>query len=205
MTSRSRPYIVGLTGGIGSGKSAAAERFGELGAEIVDTDRIAHELTAPGGSAIDDIRTRFGPGVITSTGALDRHAMRQLVFADPQARQALEAILHPRIRAESMRRCIAASSPYVVLAVPLLIESGHWQQRCDRVCVVDCPEALQIQRVMARSGLDEAQIHAIMATQASRATRLAAADDIIDNSGDHASLNRQIDALNERYLALAKA
>jgi dephospho-CoA kinase len=104
-----------------------------------------------------------------------------------------------------MRRCIAADSPYIVLAVPLLIESGHWQQRCDRICVVDCPEALQVQRVMARSGLDETQTHAIMATQASRTARLAAADDVIDNSGDLASLNRQIDTLHERYLALAKA
>lgn len=203
MTTRGRPFIIGLTGGIGSGKSAAAERFAARGAEVVDTDAIAHALTAPGGAAIDAIRARFGADVITPAGALDRSAMRQRVFSDPVARQSLEAILHPLIRAESARRCAGAESAYVVLAVPLLIESGHWQQRCDRVCVVDCPEALQLQRVMARSALDEAQVRAIMATQASRADRLAAANDVVDNSTDLASLHRQIDALHERYLTLA--
>ncbi|MDX5363786.1 MAG: dephospho-CoA kinase [Pseudazoarcus pumilus] len=205
MTARERPFIVGLTGGIGSGKSAAADRFAALGAEVVDTDAIAHELTARGGAAIDAIRESFGAAVIDASGALDRAAMRALVFADAQARKRLEAILHPLIRAESRRRCSIATTPYVVLAVPLLIESGHWQQRCDRVCVIDCPEDEQVRRVVARSGLTEAQVRAIMASQASRASRLAAADDIVDNSADLAALHRRIDALHERYLAAANA
>lgn len=200
-----RPFIVGLTGGIGSGKSAAAERFAALGAAVVDTDAIAHELTGSGGDAIAGIREQFGDTLIDHTGALDRAAMRALVFADPDARKRLEAILHPLIRAESARRCRAAATPYVVLAVPLLIESGHWQQRCDRVCVVDCPEDEQVRRVIARSGLSAEQVRAIMATQATRKTRLAAADDIVDNSGDLAALHRQIDALHDRYLAAANA
>lgn len=200
-----RPFIVGLTGSIGSGKSAAAERFAALGAAVVDTDAIAHELTGSGGDAIAGIREQFGDTLIDRTGALDRAAMRALVFADPVARKRLEAILHPLIRAESARRCRAAATPYVVLAVPLLIESGHWQQRCDRICVIDCPEDEQVRRVIARSGLSAEQVRAIMVTQATRKTRLAAADDIVDNSGDLAALHRQIDALHDRYLAASNA
>lgn len=205
MSARERPFIVGLTGGIGSGKSAAAERFASLGAAVVDTDAIAHELTAAGGAAIGTIRERFGAAIIDEHGALDRAAMRALVFADPDARKRLEAILHPLIRTESARRCRAANAPYVVLAVPLLIESGHWKERCDRVCVIDCPEAEQVRRVVARSGLAAEQVRAIMASQAPRQTRLAAADDIVDNSGDLAALHRQIDALHKRYLDAANA
>lgn len=200
-----RRFIVGLTGGIGSGKSAAAERFAALGAAVVDTDAIAHELTGSGGDAIAGIREQFGDTLIDRTGALDRAAMRALVFADPVARKRLEAILHPLIRAESARRCRAAATPYVVLAVPLLIESGHWQQRCDRICVIDCPEDEQVRRVIARSGLSAEQVRAIMATQATRKTRLAAADDIVDNSGDLAALHRQIYALHDRYLTASNA
>lgn len=203
MSARERPLIIGLTGGIGSGKSAAAERFAELGAEVIDTDAIAHELTAASGPAIEPIRAVFGTEVINHVGALDRAAMRQRVFGNSSARKQLEAILHPMIRAESARRCSLSTAPYVVLAVPLLIESGHWKQRCDRVCVIDCPEALQLQRVMERSGLEEAQVRAIMATQASREARLAAADDVVDNSHDIGSLRRQIDALHARYILLA--
>lgn len=205
MSARQRPYVVGLTGGIGSGKSAAAERFAALGATVIDTDAIAHELTAPGGGAIGAIREAFGDAVITPADALDRAAMRARVFADAETRKRLESILHPLIRGESARRCGAASTPYVVLAVPLLIESGHWQTRCDRVCVIDCPEPEQIRRVMARSGLNEAEVRAIIATQASRAERLAAADDVVDNAGDLAALHAQIDALHRRYLAAAGA
>jgi dephospho-CoA kinase len=200
---RERPYIVGLTGGIGSGKSAATARFAQHGAGIVDTDEIAHALTAPGGAAIDAIRAAFGDEMIDGRGALDREAMRSRVFADPDTRRRLESILHPMIRAESRRQCMASSAPYVILAVPLLVESGHWQQRCDRVCVVDCPEELQVERVRARSGLDSEQIRTIIAAQASRSQRLAAADDVLDNSEDLAALARQIDALHVRYLAAA--
>ncbi|AUL99206.1 dephospho-CoA kinase [Rhodocyclaceae bacterium] len=196
-------YIVGLTGGIGSGKSAVADGFARLGAAVVDTDRIAHVLTAPGGAAMAQIEAAFGPSVIAADGALDRAAMRELAFSDAAARARLEAILHPLIRSESARQCAAAQAPYVVLVVPLLIESGHWRKRCDRLCVVDCPEALQIERVRVRSALPEAQIRAIMAAQASRAERLAVADDVIDNSGTLAELAPRIEALHRRYLALA--
>ena len=198
-----RPYIVGLTGGIGSGKSAAADRFVELGASLVDTDAIAHALTAPQGAAMPAIRAQFGADVIAEDGSLNRAAMRTRVFADIAVRHQLEAILHPLIGAESARQRLVAQGLYVILAVPLLIESGDYRARCDRVCVVDVPPETQIERVRARSALDEAQIRAIMAAQASREQRLAAADDVIDNSGNFAQLREQVDALHLRYSALA--
>jgi dephospho-CoA kinase len=197
------PWIVGLTGGIGSGKSAAADRFAEHGVVLVDADRIAHELTGPGGAAMAAIEAAFGAGVLTPQGALDRDAMRARVFEAPEERARLEGILHPMIRAESERQCAAAGSAYVMLVVPLLIESGHFRERCDRVVVVDCPEDIQVARVGARSGLAPAQVRAIMAAQIPRAERLAAADDIIDNSGSLEALHRQVDALHARYLQMA--
>ncbi|MGD9871547.1 MAG: dephospho-CoA kinase [Thauera sp.] len=201
--SATRPYIVGLTGGIGSGKSAATDHFAALGASVVDTDLIAHALTAAGGAAIEAIRQSFGDGVIAPDGSLDRAAMRALAFEQPEARRRLESILHPMIRDESARRSLAATGPYVVLAVPLLIESNSYRERCDRICVVDCPEALQHERVRRRSGLADAQIRAIMAAQASRAERLAAADDVIDNAGTLAELQAQVEGLHANYLAAA--
>lgn len=198
-----KPFIVGLTGGIGSGKSAAADLFAELGAAIVDTDRIAHSLTAPGGAAMAAIREAFGDGVLSADGALNRPAMRALAFDSPDARKRLEGILHPMIRQESERECLAASAPYVILAVPLLIESGTYRERVRRLCVVDCPEAVQVARVMQRSGLDEPQVRAIMAAQASRAERLAAADDVVDNAGSLEALRTQVARLHGSYLALA--
>lgn len=203
MSDAVRPFIVGLTGGIGSGKSAAADRFAELGAVVVDTDRIAHVFTAAGGAAMAAIEAVFGKEVVSASGALDRAAMRALVFNNPVARKRLEAILHPMIRDESNRQCLAASSPYVILAVPLLIESGIYRDRIARLCVVDCPEAMQVSRVMTRNGLEEAQVHAIMAAQARREERLAAADDVLDNSSTLACLRIQVDGLHQRYLALA--
>ena len=198
-------YIVGLTGGIGSGKSAAAQVFGELGATVIDTDASAHALTGPGGAAIEPIRTAFGEDYITGEGALARPRMRELVFADAGKKRLLEAILHPLIRAHSIELVRTARSPYVILMVPLLIESGDYRGRCQRVLVVDCPEELQLERVIARSGITAAQVRAIMANQVTRATRLAAADDVIDNSGDQAQLRRQVEALHLRYLQLAAA
>lgn len=192
--------VVGLTGGIGSGKSAAADRFAARGASVVDTDLIARMLTATGGEAIPAIRENFGDAVIAADGSLDRAAMRALVFADPQARTRLESILHPMIRRESERQCQTATGPYVILAVPLLIESGDYRARCDRICVIDCPEELQIARVKARSGLDEAQIRAIMSAQATRSARRAAADDLVDNGSTLDALHVQIDALHDRYV-----
>ena len=196
-------YVVGLTGGIGSGKSTVADLFVARGAALVDTDAIAHELAAPGGGALPAIRARFGDGVLRADGGLDRAAMRRLVFSDPGARQALEAILHPLIRAESERRCAAASAPYVILAVPLLVESGGYRERCDRLLVVDCEPAVQVARVMARSGLPEAEVRAIIAAQAGRAQRLAAADDVIDNGGSPQALSARVDTLHHAYLAAA--
>lgn len=196
-------FVVGLTGGIGSGKSAAAELFEELGVAVVDTDRIAHALTAPDGAAMTAIREAFGAGVIAEDGSLNRPAMRALAFEDPDARKRLEGILHPMIRAESDRQCHAAQAPYVLLVVPLLIESGTYRGRVQRLCVVDCPEEIQVERVVSRSGLEACQVRAIMAVQARRADRLAAADDVVDNSGDLPQLREQVASLHRRYLALA--
>ncbi len=196
-----RPFVVGLTGGIGSGKSTVADLFAARGASIVDTDAIAHELTAAGGTAIDAIRARFGNTVLRADGALDRDAMRARAFDDPTAREALEAILHPMIRAESERRIIAAPGPYVMHVVPLLVESSGRSGSFDRVLVVDCPVTVQIARVQHRSGLSVERIESILAAQASREQRLAAADDVIDNGGDADALPAQVDALHRRYAA----
>ena len=201
------PFIVGLTGGIGSGKSAAAEHFARLGAAVVDTDAIAHELTAAGGAAIPSLVAAFGPDILTPDGALDRAKMRALAFTDPAVKHRLEAILHPLIRQEADARCLAAAdAPYVVLVVPLLIEAGEdYRRRYQRIAVVDCPEEIQIARVRARSGLDEDLIRRIMAQQASRAERLAAADHILDNGGDLARLYAQVEALDRLYRELARS
>ncbi len=197
------PYVVGLTGGIGSGKSAAADVFVELGATLVDTDAIAHELTGAGGAAMPAIRDAFGADYITAEGALDRARMRALVFADAKEKRRLEAILHPMIRAHSNQRVLVARSAYVVLVVPLLIEANDYRKRCQRIAVVDCPEEIQVARVIARSRLEADQVRAIIANQIPRAARLAAADDVIDNSGDLAHLRRQVERLHGRYLQLA--
>ncbi|MDO8790081.1 MAG: dephospho-CoA kinase [Sulfuritalea sp.] len=199
-------YVVGLTGGIGSGKSAVADLFGERGVTVVDTDAIAHALTAPGGAAMPAIRAEFGDEVANADGALERAAMRAMVFADPSARKRLEAILHPLIRGESERQLSAnpANSPYAILVVPLLVESGDYRKRVDRVAVVDCAEATQIDRVMRRNGLARSDIERILEAQATRAERLAAADDIIDNDGAPAELPAQVERLHEHYLALSR-
>jgi dephospho-CoA kinase len=198
-------FVVGLTGGIGSGKSAAAAEFERLGADVVDTDAIAHELTARGGRALPEIERIFGAALIGEGGALDRGRMRSLVFADPAAKKALEALLHPMIRDESQRRVAASRGPYVVHVVPLLIESADYRSRVDRVLVVDAPEELQLERVRARSGLAEAEVRAIIAAQAARAERLAAADDVIENRGTIDALRQQVAALHHRYLEYSKA
>jgi dephospho-CoA kinase len=198
--------VIGLTGGIGSGKSAAAECFGRLGAAVVDTDAIAHELTAPGGAAMPALRRVFGDAVVAPDGRLDREAMRRLVFADPAMRRRLESVLHPLIRDLSAERCagaLTAGVPYVILMVPLLVESGDYRRRVARVVVVDCPDELRIARVGTRSGLAPDQVRAIMAAQASREVRLAAADDVIDNSGGLEALTAQVERLHRQYLSLA--
>ncbi len=195
--------VVGLTGGIGSGKSAAADAFEKLGATVVDTDAISHELTGPGGAAIAEIRRQFGSAFIDASGAMDRKRMRDLVFSDPEEKQRLEALLHPMIRAESARRIAAAKGPYAVHVVPLLIESPDHRARVGRVLVVDCPEDLQISRVRQRSGLPEEEIRRIIATQIQRDKRLASADDVIDNSGPISAMQQQVHKLHETYLKLA--
>lgn len=199
--------IVGLTGGIGSGKSAAADCFAGLGAAVVDTDALAHALTGPGGAAMAAIRAAFGEAVVAPDGRLDRDAMRGRVFADADARLRLEGILHPLIRAAAERRCceaLAAGAPYVVLVVPLLAESwNEWRRRVNRVAVVDCDDETRIARVMARSGLARDEVTAIMAAQVGRNERLAIADDVIDNGDDTAVLRRRIEALHRQYRILA--
>jgi dephospho-CoA kinase len=200
-----KPYTVGLTGGIGSGKSLVAGLFEGLGVEVIDSDEIARELTKKGGEAIGAIRAAFGADALAADGSLDRSKMRRLVFRDAPARKRLEAILHPLIRAESARRRARVRSPYAILVIPLLVESGVDRSRIARVLVVDCPEAQQIERVMKRSGIPEAEVRAMIAAQATREQRLAAADDVIDNGGPLGALERQVSRLNEKYLTLARA
>lgn len=197
-------YRIALTGGIGSGKSSASDLFAAQGVCVIDADQISHALTAPGGAALPDIAAAFGPRMLAPDGALDRAALRQVVFADPAARRRLEAILHPLIRARMLAAAAAASGPYVILSIPLLFETGQ-QALATRVLVVDLPEDLQVARVMARSGLPATQVQQIIASQVGRAERLARADDIIDNSGPPAALAPQVAALHQRYLALAAA
>ncbi|MDR2014601.1 MAG: dephospho-CoA kinase [Azoarcus sp.] len=196
---------IGLTGGLGSGKSTVAARFASHGIEIVDTDAIARKLAASGGVAVPALRAAFGESVIAADGGLDRPRMRALAFADPVARARLESILHPLIETEGLRRCSAARSPYVVIDVPLLAETGRWRGYCDRICVVDCPRALQIARAATRDGHSQDETEAILAAQASRETRLSIADDIIDNSNTLDALQARVDALHTLYLALAAA
>jgi len=198
-------FTVGLTGGIGSGKSAVAECFAAHGVPVIDTDVIARELTAPGGAALDAIRAVFGETVIQPGGTLDRAALRRCVFADSTARRQLEAILHPRIRQRVRRTLATLTAPYALIVIPLLVETGGYRDVLDRVLVVDCPEDVRIARVMARSGLTHDEVKAILAAQAGRAERLAAADDIIVNTATLEALRAEVAALHQRYLALAAA
>ncbi len=199
-----RPFTVALTGGIGSGKSAVAELFSDQGVDVIDTDRIAHALTAPDGAAMPEIIERFGPVSVALGGGLDRARMRALVFEDASARRRLEAILHPLIRAEAVRQLNRSIRPYALLVVPLLAETtGAYDDIVDRVLVVDCAETTQVRRVVERNGYSEAAIRAIMASQASRAMRLDMADDVIENEGDRNALAAQVARFHLHYLELA--
>ena len=189
-------FTVGLTGGIGSGKSAVARLFAERGVDIVDTDQIARSLTAAGGAAMPAVLAEFGDGFADAHGALDRAKMRALVFTVPDAKRRLENILHPMIRDAVFAESLLGTGPYVIFDIPLLVESGTWKERVGRVLVVDCPEAAQVARVMARNGLPEQQVRAIMAAQVPRQVRVAAADDVIDNGGELAALAPQVDRLH---------
>ncbi|MFM0175255.1 dephospho-CoA kinase [Paraburkholderia sediminicola] len=199
-------FAVGLTGGIGSGKSTVADLFAAHGVPLVDTDLIAHRITAPHGIAMPQIAVEFGAAFVAPDGSLDRARMRSLVFSDDGARKRLEGITHPLIRAETEREQREAQGPYVIVVVPLLVESGKWKTRVNRVLTVDCSVETQISRVMSRNNFSREQVLAIIARQATREARLAAADDVIDN--DKApldALKAEVDAQHRMYLALAGA
>ena len=199
-------FCVGLTGGVGSGKSTVSRILAELGVAVVDTDAIAHGLTGPKGAAMAAIAQRFGHRVLAPDGALDRAAMRQLAFADVLARRDLETILHPLIRAESLRQRDGASGSYVVMVVPLLAEHLEaYRPLLDRIAVVDAEPDQQVARTAQRPGVDQAQARAIVAAQSGRAERLAIADDVIENLGNLADLRAAVEALHRRYLVLADA
>jgi dephospho-CoA kinase len=198
-------FVVGLTGGIGSGKSAVADVFEGLGVDVTDADRLAHALTAPGQPGHAAVLAAFGSEfLLDSDRTLDRARLRRLVFGDAVARRRLEAILHPLIREATRREVAAWTSPYGLLVVPLLLERGSLSS-VDRVLVVDCPEDEQVRRVMARSGLPAADVRAIMATQLPRAERLARADDVLDNAGPVSAIAPQVADLDHRYRMLAAA
>ena len=198
-----RPLVIGLTGGIGGGKTAVANAFAALGVPISDTDALAHALTAPGAPGYEAVLEQFGPSFRRPDGAIDRAELRRHVFSDPGARGRLESILHPLIRAAARREIGEWTAPYGVLVVPLLLERTGGTP-VDRVLVVDCPEDEQVRRVAARSGLSPAEVQAIMATQLSRADRLARADDILDNSGAVQAIGPQVAALDRRYREMSK-
>jgi dephospho-CoA kinase len=195
--------VIGLTGGIASGKSEAARHFANLGAGIVDADQVSRELVTPGSPALAEIIAAFGNDLLLADGSLDRAALGRRVFADPAARQHLEALLHPRIRDEMLRRLATLQTPYAILVAPLLIEAGM-TELVDRVLVIDVPETLQRIRARKRDGHDEQHVEQVLAAQCDRATRLAAADDVICNDRDLAQLYRSVETLHQRYLDLAE-
>ena len=203
--------VIGLTGGIGSGKTSVASLLAELGAAVIDTDEIAHSLTAAGQPGARIIGEEFGVEFLSADGALDRARMRELVFSDPSAKKKLEGLLHPMIRAAVTARVNALvttaatrmPAPYIVLVVPLLIETGAYKDLVQRILVVDCDEALQVTRVADRSNLSPATARAIMANQVSRAERLRHADDIVRNDGMLPELRSGVEALHQKYLDLA--
>ena len=194
--------VVGLTGGIGSGKTVVSNGFAAHGVPVIDTDLIARELVEPGQAALAEIAAEFGADCLDEAGRLRRAVLRERVFADPVARQRLEALLHPRIRALAQQRIAAQTAPYGLLVIPLLAETGM-SDLVDRVLVVDAPEAEQIRRVMARDRIDATQAQRILAAQASRRQRLALADEVVENAGDLIELERRVAALHTYYLRLA--
>ncbi len=196
-------FCVGLTGGIGSGKTTVARHFEALGVTMVDTDEISRRLTGPGGAAMRALVEAFGERYVGADGALDRAAMRSLAFEDPTARGTLEAILHPAIRAEADRALAKGGGPYGMVVVPLLFETGGYGERVARTLAVDCPEALQVARTMSRSGLTRAAVEAIMQAQWPRWRRLQMADDVIWNGGEEGALEPECERLHRRYRELA--
>lgn len=197
------PYIVGLTGGIGTGKSTVSDLLASMGADVVDTDEVSRALTAPGGAAMHEIEQRFGREYVMPDGALDRARMRKLAFSDERSRRDLEGILHPLVRRDSQHLIAKATAPYVVVVVPLLLETRTYRGLANRVLVVDCDPEIQVARVMKRSGLSRDEVLAIMAAQLSRAERLRNADDVVNNDAGMAELETQVRPLHERYLRFA--
>ena len=196
---------VGLTGGIGSGKSTVSALLAGLGAALVDTDAIARALTLPGGAALETIRAVFGPGLIDRDGALDRPKMRALAFGDAEMRRRLETILHPLIGREAERQAAAAVAPAIVFDIPLLVESGRWSALVDKVWVVDCSEATQIERVVSRSGWDASAVAGVIAHQATRLARRAAADAVVHNDGiDREALAQHVQVLWSESMAASR-
>jgi len=192
---------IGLTGGIGCGKSTITNLFSELGVPCVDADKIAHKLIFPGSPTLELISRQFGREILTPANNLDRPRLRELIFTDPVKKQKLEAIMHPRVYVEIDRQLQKLLTAYILISVPLLFET-RMQYRFDRILVVDCPVELQIQRVRARDQLSEATIQAIIATQVPRAQRISEADDIIDNTGSTQQLAEQVKKLHNSYLTL---
>ena len=206
-TLKGRIPLIGLTGGIGSGKTAVSDLLAKFGAGIVDTDLIAHQITAPNGAAIPLIRKQFGAEFISADGALDRGKMRSLVFEKPESRKTLEEITHPLIRQETIKQAIQLSkdtAPYLVFVVPLLIESGTWLGLIDRLVVVDCPEEVQIERVVQRSNLPRQEVEKILAAQATRQERLAHADFVIENQASLGDLEHEVQSLHQKILQIQK-
>ncbi len=198
------PFIIGLTGGIGCGKTSASKIFASLGVDIIDTDLIARDLTQPNGIAISAIREVFGDTCITSDGALDRNQMRQLIFSDSSSRRKLEKILHPFIFSEATRRAKLTNPPYAIMVIPLLFETNDYDRIIQRSLVIDCDEKNQIRRTMKRSKLSEQEVRAIMATQISRQQRLQKADDVIVNNNHLSVLQKQVNEHHQKYIALSK-
>jgi dephospho-CoA kinase len=200
-----RHYVVALTGGVAAGKNAVAQRFEALGIRVYDADVAAREVVAAREPALAEIEFVFGAGVLHVDGSLNRRAMRERVFADPAARNKLEGIVHPRVRAWLRRRVGMDRGPYCVLAIPLLVENREAYAWVDRVLLVDAPEALQVERLMQRDGIDRGAARRMLAAQSSREQRLAIADDVIVNDGEEAALDARVAALHARYLELAAA
>lgn len=194
---------IGLTGGIGSGKTSISDIFSELGVPVIDTDVVARQLTARDGPALPEIRAFWGESVMRPDGELDRDALRRRIFTAPEERRRLEAILHPLIRRQVVAALAELDAPYVVVVIPLLLETGNYRELLDRVLVVDCPESLQLERVRARSGLSTEEVSAIISAQADRASRIATADDVIANDADSASLRDQVLSLDAKYREIA--
>ncbi len=202
--SEARVFRIGLTGGIASGKTVVGDMFADLGVPVIDTDEIARQIVAPGQPALDEIQAEFGAKVLTRDGELDRPALRSRVFASDADRGRLEAILHPRIHERALESSASAGGPYQIMVVPLLIEAD-FQSLVDRILVVDCPESLQRERLIARDDEDAGQVDRIMSAQLNRKERLRSANDVIDNAGTREQTRRQVEALHRRYLRLAGA